>query len=42
MGPRGRFENRETMTICPNTFTALAVAPSGGVAAAPVREENAL
>jgi len=42
MGPRGRFENRETMTICPKTFTAFAAARSGGVAAAPVREENAL
>jgi hypothetical protein len=40
MGPRGRFENRETMTICPKTFTALAAAPSGG--AVLVREENAL
>jgi hypothetical protein len=34
--------NRETMTICPNTFTAAPTALSGGVVAASVREENAL
>jgi hypothetical protein len=30
------------MTICPNHLTAVPAALSGGVDAAPVREENAL
>jgi hypothetical protein len=30
------------MNICPNTFLAVPAARSGGVVAAPVREENAL